>query len=667
MTQIGQIALSIALVLSLFSALAAIIGARRGRAELLTSARRSVLVVFGLVTIAAAALWYAFLTRDFQINYVYQYSSRGLSTFYTISAFWAGQEGSLLLWAWTLSIFGAVVVYQTRKRNTDLAPYVLLIIMIVQAFFLAILNFASLPFARLDGVPPDGKGLNPLLTNPGMFFHPTTLYLGYVGFTIPFAFCTAALITGKLGDQWIKSTRRWTLFAWLFLGVGNLFGAWWAYNELGWGGYWGWDPVESASFMPWLVGTAYLHSVMIQQRRGMLKIWNIGLLVTTFALSIFGTFLTRSGVLSSVHSFGESNLGPMFIGLIMAIIIGSAWLILYRMPLLKSESDLDSFLSRESSFLFNNVLLVGAAFAVFLGTVFPLISEAVRGVKVTVGPPFYQSVTGPLFAALIALMGVCPLIGWRRASRDNLIRNFLYPLGISVVSVLVLLLFGIREPYVILGYALTIFVIATIILEVSRGIRAKRRTSGRNYLDSLLNLVIGNKPRYGGYIVHLGIIMMAIGIIASQAYQVEKEVTLSPGQSAQIKGYTLVYQGLDNFPTMDRDVITATLDVYDGSQRKLGVLTPAKTYQKSSENPVSAVSIRTTLSEDLYTILEGWENQKAAFKFIINPMVVWIWLGGVVLILGTVVAYWPDRRETIREAARLKQSTVASGEAVYET
>ncbi len=666
MTQIGQIALLIALLMALFSALAAVIAARRGLPELMTSSRRSVLVVFGLTTIAAAALWYAFLTHDFQVSYVYQYSSRGLSTFYLISAFWAGQAGSLLLWSWVLSIFSAVVIYQTRKRNIGLAPYVLFIIMIVQAFFLAILNFASFPFARMDGVPPDGNGLNPLLTNPGMFYHPTTLYLGYVGFTVPFAFCIAALITGKLGDQWIKSTRRWTLFAWLFLGLGNLIGAWWAYNELGWGGYWGWDPVESASFMPWLVGTAYLHSVMIQQRRGMLKLWNIGLIVTTFALSIFGTFLTRSGVLSSVHSFGESNLGPMFIGLLLAIIAGSAILIYYRLPQLRSESELDSLLSRESSFLFNNVLLVGAAFAIFLGTVFPLISEAVRGVKVTVGPPFFNSVTGPIFAALIALMGICPLIGWRRASRDNLIRNFLYPFGIAVAGILALLLFGVREPYVLLGLALTVFVIATILLEVSRGIRARHRTSGRNYLTSLISLVRDNKPRYGGYIVHLGVIMMAIGIIASQAYHVEKEVTLSPGQSAQIKDYTLVYQGLDNYPTMDRDVITATLDVYDGSQRKLGVLTPAKTYQKQAENPVSEVSIRTTLAEDLYTILEGWDGQQAAFKFIINPLVVWIWLGGVVLILGTVVAYWPDRREAKRDAARLARTTLVAEEVTYE-
>jgi len=671
MTQIGEIALVIALLIAAYSGIAIVIGVRRKLPELLTSGRWGILVVFGLTTIASLALWYAFLTRDFQVAYVYQYSSRGLSTFYTISAFWAGQAGSLLLWAWVLAIFGAIVVYQTRKRNTDLAPYALLVIAVVEVFFLALLNFLSPPFTRMDGVPPDGNGLNPLLTNPGMFFHPTTLYIGYVGFVVPFAFCIAALLTGRLGDQWIKSTRRWTLFAWLFLSLGNLFGAWWAYNELGWGGYWGWDPVESASFMPWLVGTAYLHSVMIQQRRGMLKVWNVVLIVTTFVLTIFGTFLTRSGVLSSVHSFGESNLGPSFIGLILFTIVASAGLIWYRSPHLKSENQLDSLLSRESSFLFNNVILVGIAFAVFLGTVFPLLSEAVRGVKITVGPPYFNAVTGPLFLGMIVLMGICPLIGWRRASRDNVIRNFLYPFAIAVVGVIVLFVVGVREPPVLLGLGLTGFVMFTILFEIFRGILARHRTSRRNFLSSVSSLVWGNKPRYGGYIVHLGIILMAIGIIASQAYDVEKEVTLSVGDSAQIKGYTLVYRGLDVFPTQDREVVSATLDVYDAGQRKLAVLNPAKTFQEGSENPVSEVAIRTTLAEDLYTILAGWENGQASFKFIINPLVVWIWLGSVVLILGTVIAFWPDAREAKRDAARQAEAVVmakreAAREEVYE-
>ncbi len=657
MNQIGQISLVIALILSVYSAVGVVVGTRRKLPELVSSARVAVWVVFGLTTIAAAALFYAFISHDFSLSYVYQYSSKAQKLVYLISAFWAGQEGSLLLWAWVLGIFAAIVVHQTRNRNQDLAPYVLLVVMLVLTFFLYILNFSSKPFAILGGIPPDGNGLNPLLENPGMFFHPTTLYLGYVGFTVPFAFCIAALITGKLGDQWIKSTRRWTLFAWLFLSLGNLFGAWWAYNELGWGGYWGWDPVESASFMPWLVGTAYLHSVMIQQRRGMLKMWNIVLIVATFTLSIFGTFLTRSGVLSSVHSFGESDLGPLFVGLMVVIIGISGLLVWYRMPQLKSENQLDSLVSRESSFLFNNVLLVGAAFAVFLGTVFPLISEAVRGVKVTVGPPFFNTVTAPIFLGLVALMGICPLIGWRRASKDNLLRNFLYPFGIALVIVALLFVLGIREAPALIGLGLTTFVTFTILLEIFRGVRARHRASGQNYVQAVGTLVWGNKPRYGGYVVHLGVIMMAIGIIASQAYQVETEVTLTPGQSAQLGGYTFLYQGLDYFPTEDREVVTATLDLYDGSTSRLAVLNPAKTFHKTHDNPVSEVSVRTTLSGDIYTILEGWEKQQAALKFIINPMVVWIWLGGIVLILGTVIAFWPDAREARRDAARMADAS----------
>lgn len=658
MTQIGHFALILALLVAVYSVIVSIIGVRSHRTRLLTSGRRGFLVVCGLTTIAAAALWYAFLTRDFQVAYVYEYSSRNLSTFYTIAAFWAGQEGSLLLWAWVLSIFGAIVVHQTRKRNTEIAPYVLSVMGGVAAFFLGILVFASSPFARLDTVPADGYGLNPMLTNPGMVFHPTTLYLGYVGFTVPFAFCIAALITGRLGDQWIKSTRRWTLFAWLFLSLGNLIGAWWAYNELGWGGYWNWDPVESASFMPWLVATAYLHSVMIQQRRGMLKVWNVSLIVVTFLLTIFGTFLTRSGILSSVHSFGQSNLGPAFMGLMAVILLGSVGLIVYRMAELRKQNEIDSLLSRESSFLFNNVLLVGIAFAIFLGTVFPLISEAVRGVKITVGPSFFNTVTGPLFLGLIALMGICPLIGWRRASRDNLVRNFLYPLAIAIVGVGALLAFGVRDAPVLIGLGLTVFVASTILLEIFRGVRARHRSSGKNPLASLKSLVWGNKPRYGGYIVHLGIVIMAVGIIASQAYQVEKEVTMSVGESTQIEGFTLVYRGLDNFPTQNRDVVTATLDVYDSKQRHIGVLTPAKIFQNNVESAVSEADIRTTLVGDLYSVLAGWDTEQAVLKFLVNPLVSWIWLGGVVLILGTAVAFWPDAREAKRDEARLAEIMV---------
>ncbi|MBI2907396.1 MAG: heme lyase CcmF/NrfE family subunit [Chloroflexi bacterium] len=645
MTEIGQISLFAGLLISLYTAVAALFGAKKDVPELLESARYGVIVIAGLVTIASAALLYAIIGHDFQVAYVAQYSSRDMSLFYLVSSFWAGNDGSMLLWAWALAVYSAIVVVQNRRQNQELMPYVIAVLMANSIFFLALLTFVSSPFTRTPGVPADGQGLNPLLENMGMFFHPTTLYLGYVGFTVPFAFAMAALITGRVGDQWIRSTRRWTLFAWFFLGLGNLFGAQWAYVELGWGGYWAWDPVESASFMPWLTGTAYLHSVMIQQRRGMLKVWNIVLIILTMALVLFGTFLTRSGVLSSVHSFGQSSLGGFFVGFIGVLLIGSFGLLLDRLPLLKSENQLDSLMSRESSFLLNNLLLVGVAFATFWGTIFPLISEAVRGVKITVGPPFYNQVNGPIFLGLILLMGICPLIGWRKASTENLIRNFLYPAGVGIATGVALFLFGMPDFFEILSLSLVSFVTATILLEVARGTRARHQTSGQNYLRSLWALVWRNKPRYGGYIVHLGVLLLALGVAASAFSKVETEGVVKRGESIAIKDYVLTYEGLSSFPTESRDVVTAAVSVKNSAGRKIDSMAPAKTFHKTHKEPVTEVAIRTTLLEDLYVILMGWDGDVVTLKVLVNPMVVWLWVGGVVMLIGTAVAFWPDARE----------------------
>lgn len=659
MTEIGQVALFIALLISLYTVAAAILGVKKGMPELLDSARHGVLAMAGLVSLAAFALLYAIISHDFQVAYVANYSSREMSLFYLVSSFWAGNEGSMLLWAWALAIYSSVVVLQNRRQNLELMPWVTVILMVNSVFFLTLLTFVANPFVTTAIAPADGAGLNPLLENPGMFFHPTTLYIGYVGFTVPFAFAIAALITGRLGDQWIRSTRRWALFSWFFLGLGNLFGAQWAYVELGWGGYWAWDPVESASFMPWLVATAYLHSVMIQQRRGMLKVWNIGLIIATMALVLFGTFLTRSGVLSSVHSFGQSSLGSFFVVYIGLLLLGSIGLLLDRLPLLRSESELDSLLSRESSFLFNNLFLVGIAFATFWGTVFPLISEAVRGVKISVGPPFFNQVNGPLFMGLVLMMGICPLIGWRKASTDNLVRNFLYPAGAGVLLWGVLFAAGMRDYYEMLAFALLTFVTTTIILEVARGARSRHRNSGENYLTALITLVWRNKPRYGGYIVHLGVIIMAIGIAASAFGKVETEAVLTRGQSVQVKNYVLTYEGLSSFPTSSREVVTAGITVRDTAGRKIDSMAPAKTFHENHDQPVTEVAIRTTLLEDLYVILMGWENDTATFKVLVNPMVVWLWIGGGIVLLGTAVAFWPDARESRQLVTSLAPSETA--------
>ncbi len=647
MPELGNAALLVSLLVAAYAMVAALLAVRKGYGELLQSSRNSIYVVAAFTTVASIALLYALIGRDFSLKYVAEYSSRDMTLFYTISAFWGGNEGSLLLWAWTLALFATVVVWQNRERHRDLMPYVMAVMMGTETFFLFLLTFIASPFTRLAVTPPDGNGLNPLLQNPGMFFHPTTLYLGYVGFTIPYAFAMAALITGNLGSEWIKSTRRWTLFAWFFLGLGNLFGAQWAYVELGWGGYWGWDPVESASFMPWLTGTAYLHSVMIQQRRSALKVWNMVLIIVTFALSIFGTMLTRSGILSSVHTFGQSNIGPMFVGFLGLIVIFSVALLVERLDRLQSENELDSLVSRESSFLFNNLLLVGAAFATFWGTVFPLVSEAVRGVKITVGPPFFNQVNAPIFLAIIVLMGVCPLIGWRRASTENLIRNFLYPFIATMVFALMLFVGGIRESYAVVAFSLCAFVATTILLEFYRGTRARHRTLSEGYLAALFNLIWQNKPRYGGYFVHLGIILIAVGVAASSLYKVENQVTLRPGESATVKDYNLTYKGLNQYPTASKQVVAANLEVSQNG-KYLGNMAPAKEFHRGHEQPNTEVDVHTTLIEDLYLILTGWEDDGTAnFRLIVNPMVVWIWIGGVVLLFGTVIAFLPDRRERV--------------------
>jgi cytochrome c-type biogenesis protein CcmF len=565
---------------------------------------------------------------------------------YRISALWAGNDGSLLFWAWLLSIFAVVAIFQKRNAGKELLPYAASVAALVQSFFLILLLSVSNPFETLSFPPADGMGLNPMLENPGMILHPPILLAGYVGFTIPFAFAIAALVTGRLGDQWLVAIRRWVLLPWLFLGIGNLIGAWWAYVELGWGGYWAWDPIENAGLMPWLMATAFLHSIMMQRRRGMLKVWNMILIILTFTLAIFGTFLTRSGILSSVHTFSESALGPFFLVFIGLTLIGSLGLLYYRKEALESEAEMDSLVSRESTFLLNNLLLVSAAFAIFLGTIFPTISEVIRGVKITVGPPFFNQVNGPIFLAIILLAGICTLIGWRKASLKNLIRNFLVPLLVAITIVILLFILGRREWYAIIGFAISGFVLTTIFYEWFRGTRARHRMSAENYFKAFWNLIAVNRPRYGGYIVHIAIILITLGIIGSSAYDVEQEVVLLPGESMTIEKYTLTYENLDHFETESKAVVTASLSVYNYGEL-IGRVTPEKYFHRSYEQPVTEVAVRSTLAEDLYVILVGWdEDGNTAFKVLINPMVNWIWIGGGVFLLGGLIALWPERQSS---------------------
>jgi cytochrome c-type biogenesis protein CcmF len=644
MAEVGYTALLLAFVASVYSAIAFIFGARKGHTALIASARRSLLAVCWLVSLAVALLATALITHNFQIEYVASYTSSDLSLPYLISALWAGNAGSLLFWGWLVSVFAVVMVLKKRDRGRELVPYASAIVMLTEAFFLVLVLFVSNPFQKLTLFPAEGVGLNPLLENMGMIIHPPLLLAGYAAFTIPFAFAIAALLTKRLGDDWLIAVRRWTLMAWLLLGIGILFGAWWAYVELGWGGYWVWDPVENASLMPWLVVTAFLHSTMMQRRRGMLKRWNMVLIITAFSLTLFGTFVTRSGIIASVHAFAGSALGAFFLAFIGIALIGSLALLFYRRKGLKGEAEMESLISRESTFLLNNLLLVGAAFAILVGTIFPVISEWVRGTKITVGPPFFNQVNGPIFLAIILLAGVCTLIGWRRVSAKNLVRNFLRPLVATLILGLALFLFGVRQWYALVAFLLCGFVLWTILFEWFRGTRARHRMRAENYLKAFWGLIWANRPRYGGYIVHISVLLIAVGIIGSSFYDEQKQATLMPGESMTIGGYTLTYEGMEQYQTLSKGVVSATLSVYNDG-KLVGRLVPETYFHRSFEQAVTEVAIRATLAEDLYVILAGWdEDGSAAFKVLVNPLVSWIWVGGGVMLAGGLIVFWPERR-----------------------
>jgi cytochrome c-type biogenesis protein CcmF len=644
MVDVGALALAVAWVLALYSVGMSLAGAHWRKRDFIASAEHAALAVWGLAVIAVASLLHALVTHDFNIEYVAHYSSSTLPLQYIIAALWGGQAGSLLFWVLILTSMTAVVLLQNRHRNREFMPYVTATLMGVAVFFLSMLNFITRPFERLAFTPAEGQDLNPLLQNYWMTIHPPSLYMGFVGCSIPFAFAIAALASGKLGDTWIRTTRRWTLLAWFFLSLGNLFGAQWAYLVLGWGGYWAWDPVENAAFMPWLTCTAFLHSVMIQEKKNMLKIWNMVLVILTFALTIFGTFLTRSGVISSVHSFTQSGLGPFFIGFLCVMLVISLGLLFWRLPLLKSENELDSVLSRESAFLLNNLILVGIAFAVFWGTVFPVISEAVRGVKITVGPPFFNKVNAPLGLILLFLTGVGPVIAWRRASMRNLQKSFLIPVSLGLVTGIAVFIGGMRNYYAVVSFSLCAFVLATIVMEFTRGVRARQAMIGENPVTALVHLMGKNRRRYGGYIIHIGVVMMFLAITGTSAFKQEKQIAVKPGDIFPMGRYTLRYDGIQPHETPHIAYLTANVAVLDNG-KVIDTLHPEKRFYKKPEQPTTEVAIRSTLGADLYLVLGSYDDasRMATIQAYINPLVGFLWWGGLVLALGTGVTIWPAR------------------------
>src|SRR5271167_800970 len=574
MPQLGKLALAIALILAVYSIVANIYGARRNAPDFDVSARHALWAMCAMVTIAVVVLWVALLRSDFSLEYVAAYSSTTLPTVYKITSLWGGQQGPLLFWTWLLSIFTSIAAFQNRRRNPEIAPYALAVLAGVAMFFLGMLNFVTRPFDLVKAIPVDGQDLNPLLQNYWMAIHPPSLYTGYVSASVPFAFAAGALITGRLDDGWIRSTRRWAIFSWFFLTLGNMFGARWAYEVLGWGGYWAWDPVENAAFMPWLVMTAYLHSVMIQERKDMLKVWNLSLIGLAFGLTLFGTFITRSGVISSVHSFTQSGLGPYFLSFLITVTLAYTALLIFRSKDLRSPAEFESYLSREAAFLFNNLMLVGIAFAVFWGTIFPVLSEAVRGVKITVGPPFFNKVNGPLALGLIFLMGVGPLIAWRRTSPQTLMRTFLAPLTMGVGAGVAVFAMGLRQWYVLTALSLAAFALGTVVVEFRRGVSARRHLVHETPARALVNLVAKNNRRYGGYIIHLGVVLAFIGIVASSFFRTEVKRSVRAGQSFSIGAYDITYLGLKGVETAHLEDLRARLEVRSGG-REIATMAPA--------------------------------------------------------------------------------------------
>src|SRR4051812_11085895 len=651
MTVLGDFALWAALLLGVWCVTISFTGQWQDRPELSRSVVRSVYAVCGCLIVASISLWKGLISHDFNIEYVAAYTSRNLPSAFIFSAFWAGQKGSLLFWAVVLSIFAFAAQLLTPRRYAHLMPYVAGVTSAVVAFFVSVMIFAADPFQRLGFTPADGRGLNPQLQNVGMVIHPPMLYLGYISITIPFAFAVAALLSRRLDVGWIQAIRKWTLVSWLFLSIGITLGMWWAYVELGWGGYWAWDPVENASFLPWLTMTAFLHSVMIQEKRGMLKRWNFGLIFGTFLLSIFGTFITRSGVIASVHSFTQSNVGYFFLAFLVVAAVLSFTLLHTGWGLLEAEVRLESMVSREAAFLFNNLLLVGIAFSVLWGTLFPILSELVRGTKITVGPPFFNRVNVPLGLLLLALTGIGPLIAWRKASSANLRRQFVAPVAAGLLTLAVLLGAGVRDLYATMALALAGFVAGTVVQEFARGVRARRRMHGESSPVAFVRLIGRNRRRYGGYIVHVGILIYFLAF-AGMAFKREQEATLKPGESVELRSpfghtYRFTHLGVSQYEALNRVVSAATVEVAkDG--RPAGLMTSEKrqhvdSFKRPTFEPSTEVGIRSNLQEDLYIVYAGSVEgtEEAVYRFNINPLVWWVWFGGLVLAFGGIVTMWP--------------------------
>jgi cytochrome c-type biogenesis protein CcmF len=683
MAAFGTLTLLIALVVATYAGVASLVGARRGNRRLIASGRAGVYTLAAVLGLSSVALVYAFVSHDYSIKYVHHYSDAASPLFYQITAYWGGLDGSILWWVFLLSVFSAIAIYTNRNRHRELLPYTVTVLMAIADFFLFVIVFFKNPFSTyLTDIPITGKGLNPLLQNAYMVTHPPSLYTGFVGMSIPFAFGMGALISGQLDDTWIASVRRWTLGAWFFLSMGLTLGMLWAYEELGWGGFWAWDPVENAGFLPWLTATAFLHSIMIQERRGMMKIWNVTLIITTFFLTIFGTFMTRSGIVQSVHAFGQdTQLAWVFTVFMVLTLIVSFGFVIYRMPELRSRARLDSWLSREGAFLANNWILLFAAFFMLFATMFPTLSDALFHERITVSAPFFNLWMVPIGLTLLFLTGVGPLMAWRRATPSNLRFQFTNPLITMAAVVITCLAFGLHKRpvdadiglsppdgatalaplvlamnYLLRGFAIISkkygpvicfglcgFVLASIVQEFWRGIAIRRRNTGQGVMSSFIGMVLRGKRRYGGYLVHIGVMLMFIGW-AGSAYQREKTAKLAPGQTAQIGAYTVRFDKLAHEEDRQKEMVTGELTAFAGG-KEIDRPRPAKWFFHNHESePTTEVAIKRGVAEDLYITLGNYDLAEghATIKIVVNPVVDWIWFGFMMLAIATGIVLVPD-------------------------
>jgi cytochrome c-type biogenesis protein CcmF len=652
MPELGRAALVVAFGLLLYAAVAGAVAAVRGRRRLLESARNALFAAFGAVVVAAIVLLAALADNDFSLTYVADHTSIELPLGYTLAAFWSGQEGSLLLWLLVLTGMGAAAVALNGRLTRDVLPWTVPILGAVASFFAFLLVVVASPFATA-AAPADGAGLNPSLQNPYMMAHPPLLYLGFVGLTIPFAFAMAALASKRMDERWIIATRRWTLASWTFLGFAILLGAKWAYEEVGWGGWYAWDPVENAALMPWLVATAFLHSVMVQEKKNMLRVWNVVLVAGAFALSLFGTFLTRSGVINSIHSFTQSSIGAWFLAFIAVVVAVSVALILVRLPLLRSPTRLESLVSREAAFLYNNLFLVALALTILWGVVFPLVSEAVRGVALTVGAPYYNFFAIAFGLPLVLLMGIGPLVAWRRASLRALGRSLVWPAGVALVAGVVLALVGARSnPAALVGYTFAAFVLAAIVLEFVRGTRARRAIAGESWPAAFAGLVGRNRRRYGGYVVHAAIVVLLIGAAGIGGFGTTSEAKLAPGQTIRAGDYALTYLASGERRGANAVEARAQFSVERGDD-DLGIVSAGKNRYLAEQQVSNEVAIRSDWlrAEDLFVIVNQFNaDGSVSVKTLVNPLVNFIWLGGLLFVLGSIVTMWPDAREQRRLA-----------------